>query len=69
MNRVPCGLFLFRENYTSLYERKTYYKGETIMLVIKLGLCALAYAFCKGMDEASRHRVCVIDEREVSKAA
>jgi hypothetical protein len=22
MNRVPCGLFLVRENYTSLYEKK-----------------------------------------------
>lgn len=39
------------------------------MLVIKLGLCLLGMAFCKGMDNASKHRVCVIDEREVRKAA
>lgn len=39
------------------------------MFIIKISLCLLAIAFCKGMDETSKHRVCVIDEREVSTAA
>ena len=39
------------------------------MFIIKMGLCLLALAFCKGMDEVSKHRVCVIDERDELRAA
>ena len=39
------------------------------MLVIKLGLCFAGIAFCKAMDNASKYRECVIDEREVRTAA
>ena len=39
------------------------------MFIIEVGLCLAGIAFCRAMDNASKHRVCVIDERDVSKAA